>query len=105
MYQYRATIVRVIDGDTVVADVDLGFHVTHRVTFRLLGIDCPEMNTAAGKAAKEFVVAWLIGDRTFVFDTHKTDKYGRYLAKINDENNRCLNDTLIIQGHAVGYRT
>ena len=41
-YFYKITIVRVLDGDTVEADFDLGFNITHRVTVRLAGYDAPE---------------------------------------------------------------
>ena len=42
MYEYRARITRVIDGDTVEAEIDLGFHVTFTATLRLTGINAPE---------------------------------------------------------------
>ncbi len=42
MYEYRARITRVIDGDTVEAEIDLGFHVSLTVTLRLAGINAPE---------------------------------------------------------------
>ena len=58
MWEYRAGLVRVIDGDTYVLDIDLGFHVTVREHVRLWGIDCPEHNTAAGRAAIAFASAW-----------------------------------------------
>ena len=41
MYEYRARITRVIDGDTVEAEIDLGFHVTFTATLRLTGINAP----------------------------------------------------------------
>jgi len=45
MYEYRAKITRVIDGDTLKALVDVGFNMHHNVTLRLYGIDCPETRT------------------------------------------------------------
>jgi micrococcal nuclease len=58
MWDYDATLVRVIDGDTYVLDIDLGFcvHVIEHV--RLRGIDCPEAGTAAGRAATAFAQSW-----------------------------------------------
>ena len=57
LYQYKANIVRVIDGDTVVADIDLGFNVWRRdERLRLFGIDTPERKKATmdgWRAAKE----------------------------------------------------
>jgi endonuclease YncB( thermonuclease family) len=49
-YTYRATVVRVIDGDTLVADLDLGFHLTHRAHLRLANVQAPEMDTPEGAA-------------------------------------------------------
>ena len=45
MYEYRAKITRVVDGDTLKALVDVGFNMHHDVTLRLYGIDCPETRT------------------------------------------------------------
>jgi micrococcal nuclease len=54
MFEYRAKLVRCVDGDTVELDVDLGFKVTMREKFRLTGIDTPEKNS---KVAAERVAA------------------------------------------------
>lgn len=61
MWSYRATLNRVIDGDTYVLDLDLGFHVKLTETIRLLGIDTPERGTAAGRRATAFVNEWFGG--------------------------------------------
>lgn len=45
MYEYRCTLVRVIDGDTIDADIDLGFGVRYKERIRLYGIDAPEVRT------------------------------------------------------------
>ena len=52
-YFYKITIVRVLDGDTVEADFDLGFNITHRVTVRLAGYDAPETFRPKTEAEKE----------------------------------------------------
>jgi len=63
-YIYRATLARVIDGDTYEVDVDLGFHVRAHVTVRLRGWNCPERFTDRGKraidAAREIIVGPLM---------------------------------------------
>lgn len=86
MYEYRATVVRVIDGDTIVVDLDLGFSVTFRTILRLASLDTWEMRgeeRERGMLAKLFVVNRLgHGDRITV-QTEKTGKYGRYIAEIN----------------------
>ncbi len=58
MYEYRARIVRVIDGDTVEAEVDLGFHISSRMMLRLFGINTPEIKGStkpAGLSARDYL--------------------------------------------------
>jgi endonuclease YncB( thermonuclease family) len=104
MYQYRATVVRVVDGDTVWLDVDLGFDVRRKDSFRLYGIDAPEMGTPEGVAAKAFLAGLLGQSSEVMVQTYKDrrERYGRYLASlwINDED---LNLKMIASGHAVEY--
>ncbi len=109
MYEYRARITRVIDGDTVEAEIDLGFHVAISVTLRLAGINAPEIRGAErprGLAATRYLESLLddlAGDtRELTVRTQKdvTEKYGRYLADlIAGEVN--LNHALVAAGHAV----
>lgn len=93
MYTYNAKIIRVVDGDTVVLDIDLGFHTWKRGEHvRLLGIDTPEIRGVSdeekvrGRAAKAFVedlVEQCAYDCQVVVETKTPrDKYGRYLANI-----------------------
>lgn len=91
MYEYRARITRVIDGDTVEAEIDLGFHVSLTVTLRLAGINAPETRGTErprGLAATRYLEALLhnlAGDtRVLTVRTRKdvTEKYGRYLADL-----------------------
>jgi micrococcal nuclease len=91
IYIYRAELIRVVDGDTVEIMIDLGFDTSRKERFRLYGIDAPEINTLAGKAAK----AWLwealqpleaIYVQTIQLETKaKRDKYGRFLAVLYRE--------------------
>ncbi len=108
MFHYRATVLRVVDGDTVDLTVDLGFRLTMADRFRLFGIDTPELRTPtydAGHAA----CLWLenlITEEELVIETHKPsrDKYGRWLATLflGDVN---VNTALIDAGHAVARWT
>jgi endonuclease YncB( thermonuclease family) len=75
-YTYNMKLVRVVDGDTIVADVDLGFFASMRITFRLLGINAPEMNTPEGVAAKAALVNLLTPPPALQVKSVKTDKYG-----------------------------
>jgi len=58
MYDYNAVLRRVIDGDTYVLDIDLGFHIWTTQHVRLEGIDCPEKNTPEGVLATNFARVW-----------------------------------------------
>jgi len=93
-YLYSADVVRVIDGDTVMVDVDLGFEITVRKRVRLRGIDCPELSTKKGQTAKEFVEKEFercvqkspdpsSGRARVVIQTFKrVDLYGRYVCDV-----------------------
>lgn len=82
-YTYFANVVRIIDADTIIADVDAGFFITLRLRLRLDGLNAPEINTPEGKAAKKVVEDWFttLGNKVIV-QTKKQDDYGRYLATI-----------------------
>jgi micrococcal nuclease len=102
-YRYRIEVVRVIDGDTVEADVDLGFHTRIRTNLRVRGINCPELNTDAGKAAKAHLVHLVqqTGGK-WIADTLKADKYGgRWDAVIWLSDAVSLADHMVNAGHAV----
>lgn len=101
--QYPATVIEVIDGDTVRIDIDLGLGIHKIETVRLTGINAPEKNTDAGKASKLFV-AKLISGKEIIIVTHsdKREKYGRLLAIIYLDNSN-INELLIQKGLAVSY--
>ena len=111
MYEYRCKVSRVIDGDTVDVDIDLGFGVwLHKERVRVLGIDTPESRTRDkeekkyGLAAKAFVKDFFrIGD--VVLTTKKYDakgKFGRILGDIIVDD-KSLSETMIQEHHAVAY--
>ena len=84
LYNYRATITNVVDGDTVDATIDLGFRMTSTQRLRLLGLDTPEKfgpTKTQGLAAKQFVMTNLLFQHV-VIRTHKSDVFGRWLAVI-----------------------
>lgn len=116
MYEYQASIVRVVDGDTVDAQVDLGFDVRFTMRLRLFGINAPEMKTPEGPPAKLHLMkllnpALLEGmlwiPITVLIRTQKDrqEKYGRYLASIFMPGtlDNSLNDQMVAQGFAVVY--
>lgn len=110
MYEYLATITRVVDGDTVHAAVDLGFDEWRNMTLRLYGINAPEMGTPEGQAAKVYLISLLADyDASWLpvlMTTHKDkrEKYGRYLAELFLEGETAsVNEQMILGGHAVRY--
>ena len=82
LYTYRAYLDYVIDGDTVVLYVDLGFKMYSRQKLRLRGIDTPELKTPEGEKAKAFVEEILKRTKMITIKTYRKDKYDRYLADI-----------------------
>lgn len=107
MYEYKAKVVKVVDGDTIDCDVDLGFYMTARIRFRLARIDTPEVRgeeRPEGLAAKAWLVERLEAvNNEIVVKTEKTGKYGRWLGEvvIGEEN---VNDALVKSGHAEYYK-
>ena len=60
LYQYALRHIRVVDGDTLEGDIDLGFNVELKsVKVRLSGIDCPEKSTPEGIASRDFTSQWI----------------------------------------------
>jgi micrococcal nuclease len=112
MYTYKATIVRVIDGDTVVLNIDLGFKIHHISPCRLAGINAPEMNAkdekvrAAAVQSKEYLISLLPEDMEVTIISKKLDKYGRpvvyFLAELNKYGT--VNDLMLISKHATIYK-
>lgn len=110
MYEYGLNIKRVIDGDTIVADVDLGFGIwLSEKHIRIYGVNAPEKNTAEGMIAKKFTEEWVTHDTALyilsVVD-HKTDKYGRLLGKLYKQvgtTTKGLTEDIIASGNGKAY--
>lgn len=106
MYEYIAVVWKVVDGDTMHLNLDLGCDVSMRMTVRLAGLNTPEMSTDEGVAAKDFVNEWLsyhaAGGKVRVLTIKdRKEKYGRYLANIwSVDLKHCLNTDLLKNGHA-----
>jgi len=102
-YHYRATVNRVIDGDTIVVDLKLGMNVVLENThIRLFGVNAPETNTADGKAVKKLVEGLLPPGSEIILQTikDKTGKYGRYLGIVYLPDHTQLNSYLLDNDHA-----
>ena len=117
MYEYRCKVTRVVDGDTVDVDIDLGFGVwMHKQRIRLHGIDTPESRTRDldekkyGLIAKEHIKSFMpVGSmQTLVTVKDKAGKYGRILGKFliydkKTDAQMTINDWMIREHHAVAY--
>ena len=110
MYEYNCKIVRVIDGDSIIIDIDLGFsHWIHNESIRLYGIDTPECRTrdaeekAAGLLAKGFVEDALHVGGTYTLTTKEKGKFGRYLGTIYLTDKTSINAALVKERLAVPY--
>ena len=116
MYEYKCKVLRVVDGDTVDVDIDLGFGVwMHRERVRMMGIDTPESRTrdkvekAFGLASKDRLKELLPIGSMSVLKTEidrsgedKKGKFGRILGDFIIEDKRAT-EILIEEGHAVAY--
>tara|TARA_Y200000002_G_C22456769_1_gene568672 strand:+ start:231 stop:650 length:420 start_codon:yes stop_codon:yes gene_type:complete len=115
MYEYRCRVDRIIDGDTVDVDIDLGFGVwLHKERIRLYGIDTPESRTRDleekkyGLAAKKFLTGMLDDPAGIILKTHKdaTGKFGRILGELWRTTNyadQSINDYMVEKHHAAAY--
>ena len=113
-YVYRIkSITKVVDGDTIDANIDLGFDISLTKRIRLAGIDSPESRTtnlkekALGLESKEWLKKTLEGAKDILIKTEKpdsTEKYGRIIGHlfINDQETS-LNNQMIAEGYALEY--
>ena len=114
MYEYKCKIRKVVDGDTVGVDLDLGFGVWLRnERVRIMGIDTPESRTSDkvekvfGLAAKARLSSLLGVDAILETQVHKGEnmkgKFGRILGNFTTSNGEHCADVLMREGHAVAY--
>ena len=110
-YLYKAEVRDVIDADTLLLDIDLGFEVIRRQSIRLARIDAPPRDTPEGAAGRRFVRKQLAVARTVVVNTHRYDIHRRYVGHVFYAFNkrgiestflkgRYLNQQLLDKGHA-----
>jgi micrococcal nuclease len=114
MYQYKCKIIKIIDGDTVDIDLDLGFKIilaNQRV--RMAGVDTPESRTknleekVRGQLSKKKLAEKLPVGSWQIIETQKSgnndDKFGRILGVFILEDGTRVNDWLIQNNYAVPY--
>jgi micrococcal nuclease len=114
MYEYRVKkVLKIVDGDTIDVDIDLGFDISYTQRVRLAGIDTPESRTkdarekVLGLEVKEKLKKSIDAAKDVVIKTEKPDsseKYGRILGWVYlDGASKSINEQLIEEGYAWGY--
>lgn len=112
-YFYSAKVVKIVDGDTIDAMIDVGFDIWIKKRVRYMGLDTWESRTrdkaekVKGLAAKARNKELLKSNNNyFLIQSHGLDKYGRLLGEIfigSEDNPISVNETLIQEGHAYVY--
>ena len=110
-FRYKAILRRIVDGDTLICDVDLGFKVYSTQRVRLYGINTPESRTRnleekkRGLAAKDRLTEIMGSVETFYLESHEIGKYGRCLGSLflQEDLGKSVNQMLVEEGHAVEY--
>lgn len=114
MYEYRVKkVLKIVDGDTIDVDIDLGFDISYMQRVRLAGIDTPESRTTdkaekvLGLEVKDKLKKAIDAATNIVIKTEKpnsSEKYGRILGWVFlDDNKVSINQTLIDEGYAWKY--
>ena len=114
MFEYYVKkVTKIVDGDTIDVDIDLGFDISFSSRVRLAGIDTPESRTtdkaekALGLEAKAYLKHEIEAAKSVVIKTEKMDsseKYGRILGWVFlDGSDVSLNQKMITNGYAWGY--
>ena len=108
MFEYLCKVTRVVDGDTIDVNIDLGFSIWHKARVRMSGIDTPESRTrnkkekVLGLAAKARLKELLKSQKVSILCTKEKGKFGRVLADVR-VNDKSINLQLIDEGHAREY--
>lgn len=109
LYNYKAKLLKVVDGDTLRLEIDLGFTIRWVSNCRLYGINTPEINAQdvsvrlKALEAKQYVTDNLPTD--LFIKSVSLDKYGRPLVHVYFDKNysRCLNEELLEKGYAITF--
>ena len=110
MYRYKVSVVKVVDGDTVDVNIDLGFGMSYKKQrVRMLGIDTPESRTRDlvekkfGKASKKHLKD-ILEQGGIQLVSHDKGKFGRILGELFiGDSSYSINQQMIDEHHAVAY--
>lgn len=106
---YSAKVIKVVDGDTVKLEIDLGFHLTWETNCRLAGINADELKDnnpilkESAQQAKKYLETILSQDDIVTIKSKSLDKYKRPIVEIITKNGVSVNEDLIKSGHAKIY--
>lgn len=113
MYTYKAKLVRVINGDTLDINIDLGFDIIIKQRLKLFGIDTPDSRSTnvetrqKGLDVKQRLIGLLTKEFKVETMLNKRGKYGRILGKVfivdENDNEVCINELLVKEGLATRY--
>lgn len=113
MYTYKAKLVRVINGDTLDIEIDLGFDIIIKQRLKLYGINTPDSRSTnvtikqKGLDVKQRLIGILTKEFKVETMLNKRGKYGRILGKVyivdENDNEVCINELLVDEGLAVRY--
>lgn len=109
MYEYKATVIKVVDGDTVKLKIDLGFCMNWETNCRLARINTDELKSLdsilkeSAKSAKEYLEKCItIGEHVRIYSV-SLDKYKRPIIELYKNNGKNVNEDMLTSGHAKHY--
>lgn len=103
VWTYPATVIRVVDGDTIRLNLDLGLHIWRTDNCRIAGINAPELNTVEGKVAAAAAGELLHAGDAVTFVSRQLDKYGRPLGDLQLADGSDFGQRMLAGGYAVPY--
>jgi micrococcal nuclease len=111
MFQYKAELIRVIDGDTIEVRIDVGFNIFAKHIIRLAGVNCSELRSNVVEIkllalrAKERVQNLLENPNITIttFKPYPNDKYGRWVAQVTNSNGENISSILLSENLASHY--
>jgi micrococcal nuclease len=110
-YAYKVKVNRVVDGDTFMASIDLGFRIFHEMPLRIWGVNTPERGQPGYKEATQALTEYLgldLDNNVFpmvtVITVKPKEKYGRWLAKVILPDGSFVHTKLIEKGFGIPYQ-
>jgi len=115
MYDYKCKLVQVLDGNTIEAEIDLGFNIIIKQRIRLFGVDTPSLQNASSEIRENAIIAKnqliAILPSEFIVETiiKKRGKFGRIMGTLYTHQDitlrKCINDELIAHGFATRHES